>query len=81
MRKRNYKLIFGIPNPLPTLPIGWVYLLSSEDYLKAVDRDGKVYYVGQEYAYPARPSPSGRELWLQSANPETWVRMPEIGKD
>lgn len=71
----NYKLIFGIPESLPVLPVGWKYIPCDTDFLKAVDQAGTVYYVGEEYAYPTKPSPDGKALWAQTENPETWVRL------
>jgi hypothetical protein len=70
-------LIFGLPDPHPVLPDGWLYVSECNDFLQAEDATGGHYYIGPTHAYPCKRSPNGKDWWCQTDKPETWVQLPE----
>ena len=46
-------IIFGVPDPLPSVPEGWEILPNDgSGWLMCKDRSGKVYFLGYGCAYP-----------------------------
>lgn len=76
--------IFGVPDPLPEVPEGWVISTDPEEFLQATDHQGRTWYLTAD-GHAMRVFPQGENqqelIPLADIAPPPWRVVPASAPD
>lgn len=76
--------IFGVPDPLPTVPEGWIISADREEFLQATDYQGRTWYLTAD-GFVMRVFPQGENqqdlIPLADIAPPPWRVIPASAAD